>query len=797
MDEIDGADTESILPSSISGFTSKDFSPVLEDELLVCPKCLLGVGAYGAVYEATLKVKGSSSPRVVAVKFQALPEEDMLLNNLVAELSLLQGLQHDNLLHFSGAALLMPPPPQPGMFLPFEPSSLCVAMVTEVARNGDVETWIAKAARLQEKGIDVLSTLPWALRVRCCAQVASALDFIHCQDVVHRDLKTANILFDGKFNAKVCDFGLAIGAESPMKMLFVGGTESYMAPEVLLAEDYGPPSDVYSLGLVIASLLSLKPIGEEYRGDIPLDRTCFEEEGEDSEEVVAYEESHVHEDSPLSPIEPILVRHPRTFFEASSEEIRQHADPTAPPSLIELAIQCCSNDPDSRPDAGDVVIWLNDILTTLSADQPITVPSPNPPSLLELALPKVRKQLSLWKGKMQQPTRPRRPEKPPPQTPSKPGRPVPLPPKPSTNNGSGSSFSLPPRPKTPPPLSGPKNLIPLKALSLTDRAADGGTSTKKTRATIATSSPHVVDELSVLLSSLALKVKDKGALERASKTNPASLVGRWVFIQGLGIGQVAEFHRVKSITQRRTHDSYHTVELSSNSPTMAAPDLMTRTGSVLIPSGMRLATASSPDVLSHESVHFDSQRPSMAHMPLSPSSRVPHTKRVRCLLRRRKLGKINTGLKFVLVESPLLPDSSAHLTSSPHGTRELRKGASQSGADESGDESGGEDDNNPKDDSEVKKHGWLSLERPGGGMVPRYFTLTEVGLGYSKAEDKQPKNDATHCVLLPHLIITLDMNNPRRFRVGRWFMEGLDEEDIADWVKVLEVAIKKASNHNV
>lgn len=852
MDLIDNADTESILPSSIRGFTSQDFQNDLQDKLIICPKCLLGVGAYGAVYEATMKVLDRPSPEIVAVKFQALPEEDMLLNNLVAELSLLQGLNHDHLLQFHGSALLMPPPPQPGTYLPFDSTttSFCVAMVTEVARNGDVESWIVKAARCQQKGNEEKlkdNGFPWALRVRCCAQVASALDFIHCQDVVHRDLKTANILLDANFNAKVCDFGLAIGAESPMKMLFVGGTESYMAPEVLLAEDYGTPADMYSLGLVAASLLSLRPIGEEYCGDVPQpELAVYQEDDEDDEDeggggsggggdgevevVETYDEnnSHHHQDSCIEewmkPLPPILVRHPRSFFEASAEEIRENACEDAPEAFIDLAIQCCSNDPDSRPNAGDAAMLLSEILTNLLDGSSMSFPTPFPPSPLESALPKVKKELNRWSSL--KPRVPPRPNRPPPKRPSqlppKPGRP--LPPTPNQNavqstaddasdpmrtkpTTTSASFSLPPRPKTPPPSKAPTGrFIPKKAMSMTETTRpDAGTMGvvapppgTRTRATAPAAPP---DELSVLLRSMNLKVKDKLALEKASKSNPASLVGKWVFISGLGLGQVAEFHRVKSITQRRTHDSYHTVELTSLHPTtsltnsMAHSDLTTRTGSMLIPSHRAQAAASTTDVLSHETLSFDGLvgRGSMAHLLPNSPTRAPLTKRVRCLLRRRKMGKINSGLKFVLVESELLPDVEGNLGFSPKTSRFHVHGSGGGGGGDSDSDEGGESQNN---ESEVKKKGWLSLERPGGGMVPRYFTLTDYGLGYSKGPDKPPKNDATHCVLLPHLVITKDLNSARRFRVGRWYLEGLDEADTADWINDLEVTVKKASNHH-
>lgn len=75
MELIENADTESILPESIAGFTVNDFSSDLENRLVICTKCLLGVGAYGAVYAGIMKKDRNLPPKMVAIKFQALPEE--------------------------------------------------------------------------------------------------------------------------------------------------------------------------------------------------------------------------------------------------------------------------------------------------------------------------------------------------------------------------------------------------------------------------------------------------------------------------------------------------------------------------------------------------------------------------------------------------------------------------------------------------------------------------------------------------------------------------------------------------
>jgi serine/threonine protein kinase len=149
-----------------------------------------------------------------------------------------------------------------------------------------------------------------------------------------------------------------------MKLLFVGGTDSYMAPEVLLAEEYGPAADIFSLGLVMVSLLSLKPIGEPYSGDIkqPVymdisEGDELEEEGEEEgascgregeeyeddqeghEEVTTFEDHHDVLEPHLMPLQPILERHPRYFFEANVDEIRSNALSDAPAAFIDVAIQ--------------------------------------------------------------------------------------------------------------------------------------------------------------------------------------------------------------------------------------------------------------------------------------------------------------------------------------------------------------------------------------------------------------------------------------------------------------------------
>ncbi|CAN6174956.1 unnamed protein product [Urochloa humidicola] len=132
----------------------------------------------------------------------------------------------------------------------------CLFLVYEFIENGNL------SHHLHGTGYGPLS---WTSRVRIALDSARGLEYIHEHTVpvyVHRDIKSANILIDKNFRAKVADFGLTklaeIGTASESLPTRVVGTFGYMPPEYARYGEVTPKVDVYAFGIVLYELISAK-----------------------------------------------------------------------------------------------------------------------------------------------------------------------------------------------------------------------------------------------------------------------------------------------------------------------------------------------------------------------------------------------------------------------------------------------------------------------------------------------------------------------------------------------------------
>jgi len=92
--------------------------------------------------------------------------------------------------------------------------------------------------------------------IRWVCEVAEALEYAHKQEIVHRDVKPANILIDQHGRAKLADFGIALSSVKTEEVAPSLGTLRYMSPEQLEGQPADPRSDIFSLGLVLYETLS-------------------------------------------------------------------------------------------------------------------------------------------------------------------------------------------------------------------------------------------------------------------------------------------------------------------------------------------------------------------------------------------------------------------------------------------------------------------------------------------------------------------------------------------------------------
>lgn len=135
-----------------------------------------------------------------------------------------------------------------------------IVHVYDVGQEQDLYYFIMEyvPGRALSKMLAERRLLPQDEILAIAGQVAAALDYAHEQGLIHRDVKPSNIMVEPKGRAVLTDFGIAWAAEEDRLTVEGGalGTPQYMAPEQVQAQDVGPRTDLYALGVVIYELLA-------------------------------------------------------------------------------------------------------------------------------------------------------------------------------------------------------------------------------------------------------------------------------------------------------------------------------------------------------------------------------------------------------------------------------------------------------------------------------------------------------------------------------------------------------------
>jgi len=195
----------------------------------------IGGGNFGQVY------KGVYFGTEVALK-QLLDVDDKEMHKYIErEMVTLREMRHPNVVQFMGLSRNL----------------TNVFIVTEYIAGGDLRKILK----------DETKELAWLLRSKIATDVAYAMCFLHSKGLIHRDLKSNNLLVGENWKVKVCDFGFSRKV-SKDGVMTVCGTDEWMAPEVMCGESYDEKADVFSFGMVLTELITRKkpPIRKPNKG---------------------------------------------------------------------------------------------------------------------------------------------------------------------------------------------------------------------------------------------------------------------------------------------------------------------------------------------------------------------------------------------------------------------------------------------------------------------------------------------------------------------------------------------------
>lgn len=263
----------------------------------------IGAGAYGKVF------RGSFRGEEVAIKQEQVRHKD-LAKYLASEIAVLRAVSHPHLLRYLGAAQ----------------NEKSVYIVTEFMGGGDLRAILANTA----------VELSWRLRLTLARDALEGIAYLHANDLIHRDIKTENILVDDSWRCVVADYGFARKAAAGNRQaMTILGTDEFMAPEVVFGESYDDRADVFSFGVVLAEIITRRAPGRD----------------------------------------GFLMRLPRKKFAADADEVRAAAPPDTPASLLECVAQCLAYEPDDRLTAEMALAWLSDLVRELPAEAASPRPS--------------------------------------------------------------------------------------------------------------------------------------------------------------------------------------------------------------------------------------------------------------------------------------------------------------------------------------------------------------------------------------------------------------------------------------
>jgi len=292
------------------------FSQLIEATNGFSTASLIGSGGFGEVFKATLK-DGSTVAvkKLIHLSYQGDRE-------FVAEMETLGKIKHKNLVPLLG-------------YCKIGEERL---LVYEYMKFGSLEDMLHGQRRI----------LSWGERKKIVRGAAKGLCFLHhncIPHIIHRDMKSSNVLLDEEMEARVSDFGMArlISAlDTHLSVSTLAGTPGYVPPEYYQSFRCTVKGDVYSLGVVMLEILT---------GRRPTDK---EEFGETN--LVGWAKMNVREGKGMAVIDAELVK---VESKEEEEEMRR---------FLDITMRCVDDFPSRRPNMMQVVALLRELTAGVGGD---------------------------------------------------------------------------------------------------------------------------------------------------------------------------------------------------------------------------------------------------------------------------------------------------------------------------------------------------------------------------------------------------------------------------------------------
>lgn len=281
---------------------------------------IIGDGSFGLVYKARL-----NSGAVVAVK-RLSPDAFQGLREFRAEMETLGKIRHQNIVKILG----------------FCATGLDRVLIYEFIEKGSLDQWLYDTSSTEDD-LEIRLPLSWATRMKIISGVANGVAFMHHNleiPIIHRDIKTSNILLDAEFGVHIADFGLARRIEGSHSHVStqVAGTMGYMPPEYLDGATMATPQgDVYSFGVLMLEIITGR-------------RPSFPFPGEDGREVRLMEWIKR------------MVEKGKYVEMVDASIAKDDLDKAKVKEIFEIGVKCADEKGKNRPSMNEVVEHLNKIL---------------------------------------------------------------------------------------------------------------------------------------------------------------------------------------------------------------------------------------------------------------------------------------------------------------------------------------------------------------------------------------------------------------------------------------------------